>query len=598
MSIDERTVLARHPTLAEAEAWCDTRFASLSARALHLVGAVDGAVRLETFRGAEHIVAPIILLLGDTVIHPVNAETPELVPAAVLQFAPSGWDGRIAIAGDHPSADGQMLSANTPETQERIGIGELFKTRFEGNQLRSEVWVELKRAESVEDGPDIVRRLRANEAIEISVGAFVAAVPREGESDGRTYGAVWEAMVPDHVVLLREGLTGACSVAMGCGTPRAGVKHLMSADHTSLEMLPDEAVEQPDGKKTLKTAEAGSCSCHDKGRGAKETPVENRTLKEKFFDLFGGGQVRAAQTPAELSDDDRREILSEGLKRAESQFVRIMSVKGVEAGEVVYLVDPDPGGPAPLRPYQREFTISNEGRATFGDVRMPVRPRTEWVPIMAKGKQEPAAPADTGAERAAGAKGGPMSTHKNAERITALIGNAKSPFMADDRAYLEGLSDERLESFEKAAPAEEPAAQAADGKVAEAKTEPVKTEPKTEPARSATAESTKTTVEIEASELAELRQNATEMRAQREAKKAALVSQLKDAQSVYPEAALKLMELKQLQDVAALIGKATTEVDFSALGGPRPDGQETKVAEPPKPYDIALARRRGEQGAA
>lgn len=176
-------------------------------------------LRHARFDGAEHVVVPVVAMVGDSVVHPVNAETPELVPSVVLAEAPRGWNGRPVLP-NHP--DGGRASANDPRTLEQMRIGTLFDTRFEDGRLKTEAWIDVARAESLGgEAADVVRRLRRGETVEVSVGAWVTGSRRTGTRDGRRFEFVWTNVIPDHLAVLPAGAEGACSVDMGCGAPRA-----------------------------------------------------------------------------------------------------------------------------------------------------------------------------------------------------------------------------------------------------------------------------------------------------------------------------------------------------------------------------------------
>lgn len=549
-------------------------------RGLRLVGAVDGEIRLDTLSGVEHVVAPIVLLVGNTVIHPVNAATPEFVPADTIALAPAGWDGRPAMSGDHPSVDGIMCSANSPRVLEQFSIGQLFGTKFANNRLTGEVWVDPRRS-SVPDATEILRRMREGEPVEISVGAFVVADQVRGVHDGREYGAIWREIIPDHVALLREGLVGACSVAMGCGTPRAARRHFVTAAGIHV-----------DDESTLTAATTGAASA-DGGGTVAEAAEEPKGLAERLKDKLTtalAAFVGSVSTEA-MSDEDMRELLAEGLKRLESNFMRVINVTPGKS-EVVYLVDPDPGGPMPLRAYMRSFEIGDAGRPTFSEERTPVRPRTEWIPVLAKGNaaattetaSTTAASTATGgcgcggvnthAQSATGAEGEAMATHRNAERISALISNTATPWAETDRAYLEGLTDDRLASFETPS-----------------------TTATTQTAASTTTTDAET-VSIPKEELAGLRSIAQRHNSARAAQKTALVGKLKTAQTVHSEADLNAMDVDQLVKVEQLLGLAATPVDFTLNGAAVVETTSTTEAdEPPKAWDLALAKRRNADAA-
>jgi hypothetical protein len=556
-------------------------------RGIRLTGAVSTTeVRLGTLLGVEHVIAPIVMLLGDSVIFPINAEHPEFVPAETLQIAPAGWNGRVLMAGDHPAEDGAMVSANIPSVLERQGFGQIFGARFEDNRLKGEVWIDPRRASVVADGAEILRRLRDGEPVEISVGCFVVAERTNGTApNGQEYGSIWREIIPDHVALLREGLIGACSVEMGCGTPRAAVRHY-NIEPTGMRMLTDGETAELRAQVGELAALRAAAATEAEAAAAEETVVTGEQKLASYLGAVGIENLAQLQTLAGMSDSELRDVLCEALRRVEPNFVAVTSVVPDDK-TFVYLIDPDPGGPTPLKPYQRTYTLSADGKATLSEERAPVRQRTEWVPVTAAAADHSAARRDACScgghrtNRAEGAEGATMPT--KAERVTALISNPRSPFEEGDRAYLDTLSEDRLTACETHAVAQT--------------TEPTAEErAEADRVAAAAAAAAAGTVQVPAEELATLRSMAAQHTAQRNAKKNVLVNQLKGAQTQYSEARLKTMELEQLQDIAGLLQLTAQDanVDYVALDRAATT-ETTQVTEPPRPWSLAAAKRNGAQ---
>lgn len=575
-------------------------------RGLRITGAVSTTeVRFGTLLGVEHVIAPIVMLVGDSVIFPINAESPEFVPADILGVAPAGWNGRPLMSGDHPSDNGAMVSANIPVILEGHQFGTLFNARFEANRLRGEVWIDPNRAAAVPDGLEILQRIKDGDPVEISVGAFVVVERTAGSHNGQDYGSIWREVIPDHVALLREGLIGACSLEMGCGTPRAlqhhvveaaGMRLMTAAEVTTLSTHARPSIgdrvevigtPQVEGQTvgTVRTLEEGASGVgieFDSKPGevfnwyvptqlrisqtaapaaATEADPSEATVdvQAKILQFFGSEEAMLAVAQG-VTDTELRELLMDALKRIEPQACYIQAVSPDDK-TVVYLVDPDPGGPMPLKPYMRSYSTAEGGAITFAEERIPVRRREEWVPVAGYQRQEPAAPHGAcgcgGNQGAQGAGGRIMK-----ERITALIANPRSPFQEGDRAYLETLSEERI----------------ADAEAKAAEPEPQRQEP---------AEGT---VQVSEEELSSLRSMKAERDATRAAQKKVLVGKLKTAQTTYPEARLNAMEVEQLREIAALVGlDAPNDVEFVAA---EHTTETTEVVEPPKPYTLALAARK------
>jgi hypothetical protein len=189
-------------------------------RHLHLSGATGG-LRAASFQERDYLVVPVTALM-EGVIWPSNASGPEFVPASALSAL--GWDGRPVMRG-HPSKDGVDVSANDPRVLESGAFGTVFNTTVKDGRLLMEAWLDPQRAASVSDADRIIERLRNNETVEVSIGAFVVMERRAGQHLLQSYDVVWRDIMPDHLAFLVEGQTGACSVAMGCGAQR----HLVTA---------------------------------------------------------------------------------------------------------------------------------------------------------------------------------------------------------------------------------------------------------------------------------------------------------------------------------------------------------------------------------
>lgn len=224
---DGSKTFGTHSTKEKAEAQMAALYASEprgaqmaeDVRYLHLLGATT-APRVETFDGREHLVVPVTALIGDNVIHAVNAPHAEFVPASILSA--QGWDGRPLVLG-HPVKDGHQVSANDPAVLERQGFGFMSGTRVvDGRKLVTEAWMDVAKLERLGQHK-MLADARAGKPIEVSVGSYVQTRGRAGEHAGKSYKAEWAAMASDHLAFLPESV-GACSVEMGCGANRAAMR--------------------------------------------------------------------------------------------------------------------------------------------------------------------------------------------------------------------------------------------------------------------------------------------------------------------------------------------------------------------------------------
>jgi hypothetical protein len=193
-------------------------------RELTVLGATS-APRIEMFNGREHLVVPVVALM-EGVIHAVNARTPEFVPAARLAAAAHTWNGRPLVV-QHPVRYGSQISANDPRVLEQYQCGTIFQSRMTGSKLTMDAWVDPQRLEALGQQA-LLQRLRAGDAVEVSVGAFTRTLPKTGTFNGRAYQSEWQDTTGDHLALLPDS-RGACNTDMGCGV-RAAEAYSMAED--------------------------------------------------------------------------------------------------------------------------------------------------------------------------------------------------------------------------------------------------------------------------------------------------------------------------------------------------------------------------------
>lgn len=191
-------------------------------RYVHLRGATSAA-HVE----GDHLLVPVVALIGDTVIHAVNSPVPELVPLATLSSAPDRWISKPIVLG-HPTENGRQISANSPLVLERHGMGEISSAQITNNKLCVEARIDVARAEKL-GGPKFLEQLKNGTPCEVSVGAFVQTTEVEGTQNGKSYKARWDTLMPDHLAFLATS-TGACSIEAGCGSHRAATTYLVTAE--------------------------------------------------------------------------------------------------------------------------------------------------------------------------------------------------------------------------------------------------------------------------------------------------------------------------------------------------------------------------------
>lgn len=187
-------------------------------RHIQLRATANGSqLRTSKLHGHSYLIVPCVSKLGDNVEWPINAPTPELIPASVLAFAAESRNNRPVVMG-HPKRDGIYVSANSPDILAEYAFGHTFNAKFEDGKISCELWLDASRAKEV--GPDaekVIERLSNGETVEVSEGDLVVTETSSGEYNGKSYGAVWKLCVSDHIATLPEGSIGACAIGDGCG---------------------------------------------------------------------------------------------------------------------------------------------------------------------------------------------------------------------------------------------------------------------------------------------------------------------------------------------------------------------------------------------
>lgn len=195
----------------------------------HLTALANGSLlRTATLNQRKYIVVPVISMIGDTVVWPVNAPYPEFIPSDVLRTATQSRNNRPVVMNHPQDASGEYISANDPTTLEKVAFGFTFNSHFDetDKRIKSEMWLDPIRASEV--GPDatrVIERLEAGEMVEVSEGNFIGIDSNiKGEANGQPYVGVWLWAVNDHLAALDEKSIGACSIEMGCGALRTSTK--------------------------------------------------------------------------------------------------------------------------------------------------------------------------------------------------------------------------------------------------------------------------------------------------------------------------------------------------------------------------------------
>jgi hypothetical protein len=164
----------------------------------------------KTFNNAPHLVLPVVMLAVG--VHNGSAG-PLFYPEEELRNSAHLWDGKPVLV-NHPTNGTSPVSANSPKVWEGQVLGQVWNTRFSGNQLKAEIWLNEDRTKRI--APELLKLIGQGANIDVSTGLFSSDESTTGVWNGERYTAVARRHVPDHLAIL-PNQRGACSWADGCG---------------------------------------------------------------------------------------------------------------------------------------------------------------------------------------------------------------------------------------------------------------------------------------------------------------------------------------------------------------------------------------------
>jgi hypothetical protein len=396
---------------------------------------ITANVRYATYSGVEHVVIPVVALVGDIVVQGMDSQGPEFVPLSVISQVPQGWNNRPLVYNHPTNGTG---SANDPLTLESICFGSTFGAKIEDDRLKMDMWANPTKAKSIGAG-EVIDRCKKGEPVEVSVGVFVYLKKENGIApNGQQYEYVWVSIVPDHLAALKNGDRGACSVEMGCGAPRI----LQERGGVNVEK-----VTAPDTKNN------GDSVAPDKGM-----------ISRIFSAIFGTRNNEGEGT----SYSEVYQALYRVLGATEPGFAMIEDVFP-ETSFVVYSVYTD----TKKLYFRRSFMFNEDGAATLGDDKVAVVSETVWKVVSESEGTATVRPEQLSTSSEHGKSDEHVCTCQKGEKNlsdkkegTSTGANANTNPIVDkmiskglateaDRAHLSSLSETALKALEASIPAED-----------------------------------------------------------------------------------------------------------------------------------------------
>lgn len=172
-----------------------------------------GMVRNDTLQGKEYLVVPAVMMVEG--VHN-GSQGSIYYSEEFLNKFPGVWNHKPAVVY-HPTMNGKHVSACSREVLETSAVGILMNTKYEDSKLKTEVWLDKKKTELVDNR--ITEAIENNEVMEVSTGLYMEVNKEEGTWNNETYTAIAVNYYPDHLAILPDQI-GACSVEDGAGLLR------------------------------------------------------------------------------------------------------------------------------------------------------------------------------------------------------------------------------------------------------------------------------------------------------------------------------------------------------------------------------------------
>lgn len=169
--------------------------------------------RFETLEDRQYTVVPMIILTEG--VH-AGSDGPLLYPKDELSKTPVVWNHKPIVVY-HPEMNGRGISACDPVVINNRKVGVMMNTRYEKGKLKSEAWIDRRRADVVDNR--IGEAIDAGTMMELSTGVFVDVRDEAGDWSGESYAGIACNYRPDHLALLPDQI-GACSIKDGAGFMR------------------------------------------------------------------------------------------------------------------------------------------------------------------------------------------------------------------------------------------------------------------------------------------------------------------------------------------------------------------------------------------
>jgi hypothetical protein len=348
--------------------------------------------RYETMQEHVYMVVPVVMMVEG--VHS-GSHGPVLHLANELGRFPESWNG-IPVTINHPqNADGNYVSANSPDILESWAVGQIFNSRIDGDSLKAEAWIDVEKCQAI--SPETLQRISDGEILEVSVGVFSDEETSDGEFNGETYRAIARNHRPNHLAILPDNV-GACSVNDGCG---------------------------------IRT--------NQKGGKEMDVIINNANVEQARKELATMGYIINESGFGELSNKAQMKLNS---MDSATQSCYLEEMFENELVYKVYQYDPNGGGRS-VKFFKQGYQENAAGDIEFTGEAVQVKRVVEY-PVV------PQTNVRVRTKLNVNQKGGGMDTKCSPcvkAAVDNLIANKSTAYQETDREWLEALSEEQLEKM-------------------------------------------------------------------------------------------------------------------------------------------------------
>jgi hypothetical protein len=290
--------------------------------------------RYDEMEGRRYLVVPMIMMTVG--VHSGSAG-PLFYPEEELAKTPVVWNHKPIVVY-HPMINGVGVSACDPDIITNRKVGVIMNTKFEGQALKAEAWLEEERLNKVDDR--IAPAIEKQEMVEVSTGVFTDHDFTEGVWNGKTYPAIARNHRPDHLAILPDQI-GACSIEDGAGLLRLNQEAYTNEEYQAIgEQLVDMVRGKGQGQGGPKQGDGGTDTCicpecgettaHERGMpctnktcpkcGAGMIGNTEQTLSGKESNVDKKKMVNAIIANSKWVEDDRKFLMELDEKRLEKML--------------------------------------------------------------------------------------------------------------------------------------------------------------------------------------------------------------------------------------------------------------------------------------